>query len=316
MSKRPKYTVTLPPRKLLIILAIVVVLLAGLITINEWAHIDGIPTWNDLFVAMGLKENVTLPEGKLRLTVRDAGNADCLLFQTGDHYMLIDAGENNNGKALVEYLDRNGISKLDYVIATHADADHIGGMDEVINHVEIGTFIMSFMPEGHTPTTRTYEKMLTALLNRNIKPTEAHFGDSYTFGEAKIDILSGQKDYTNNNDQSVVCRITFGKTHFLMMGDAGVNVENDILSAGVDIRSDVIKLGHHGSHSSSGEAFIRAVNPAYALITSGADNDYGHPHKETLQLLKKENIPYYRSDVCGEIQLVSDGNTVSVTTEK
>ncbi len=289
---------------------------SGFITLNETAGWIPDLTWDNLYVWTGLREDMSLGDSEFRLMVMDVGNADCLLLQNGERFALVDAGEDDDGDAIVSFLNRVGITYLDYVIATHPDADHIGGMDEVVNNVKIGTFLMSYMPEGHTPTTRVYEDLLTALIDNEVSPVEPLFGDSYPFGDAFIDVLSGLSDHTETNEQSIVCRVRFGETRFLLMGDAGKEVEEELLENGVDLRADVLKVGHHGSRSSSTETFVKAVAPTVAVISCGLGNRYNHPHKETLSTLRDVSCTVYRNDFHGDVMVVSDGKTITVTTEK
>lgn len=292
------------------------ILIVAVITANDSFQFPFLPTWNSLFTDFGLYGGEPLPETQLRMTVLDVGNADCLLLENKDQVMLVDAGENNDGKTVINALKNRGISRLDYVIATHADSDHIGGMDDVVNEFEIGTFMMSFMPEEHTPTTVTYEKLLTSLLENEVEITEPKHGETFAFGDATVEILSGLSDHDTTNEQSIVCRLQFGNTRFLLMGDAGKEVEEELLANGVDLRADVLKVGHHGSRYSSTEKFIKAVAPRYAMITCGLGNSYDHPHRETLATLQKAKATVYRSDLNGEIVLTTDGESVTVTTEK
>ncbi len=296
-----------------VVLAVIV--LCVLITVNGSLQLPFLPTWDSLYSAVGLHAS-TPPEGTLRVTVLDVGNADCILLQSGEKTALIDAGENNDEDEILTALKSTGATKLDYVIATHADADHIGGMDSVIRNIPIETFLMSFMPEGHTPTTRTYERMLEAMADCDVIPTEAEHGAVYPFGEATITILSGLSDYTETNDQSVVCLVSHGEMDFLFMGDAGKEVEREILDAVPTLDVEVLKVGHHGSSTSGDGNFIRSVSPDIALITCGYNNSYNHPHSATLQTLKRNAVEVYRSDLNGEIVLASDGTTVTVETEK
>ena len=295
------------------VLAIIV--LCVLITVNGTLRFPFLPTWDSLYSALGLHTS-TPPEGTLRVTVLDVGNADCILLQSGEKTALIDAGENNDEDEVLTALKSAGVTKLDYVIATHADADHIGGMDTVIRNIPIETFLMSFMPEGYTPTTRTYERMLEAMVDCEVIPTEAEHGAVYPFGEATITILSGLSDHTDTNDQSVVCLVSHGEMDFLFTGDAGKEVEREILDAVPTLDVEVLKVGHHGSSTSSDGDFIRSVSPDIALITCGYGNSYNHPHSVTLQTLKRNAVEVYRSDLNGEIVLTSDGTTITVETEK
>lgn len=295
---------------------IIVVLVSAAITLAEQWQLSFIPTWDEIFVSLGLREDYTIPDSQLRIRVMDVGNADCILLQNGDKFALIDAGENDDGDDIVEYLQQIGVERLNLVIATHPDADHIGGMDEVVENFPIDTFLMRYMPEGYAPTTKTYENLLTALVEKNVTPVEPQYGDQLAFGDADIHILSGLSEHTETNEQSIVCKIRFGKNSFLMMGDAGKEVEEELLNAGADLHADVLKVGHHGSRHSSTLEFLQEVSPSCALITCGLGNSYGHPHEETVDSLNAVNAKIYRCDVNGAIVLLSDGENITVETEK
>lgn len=286
-----------------------------LITVSEQMTQPFLPTWEEIFVKVGLADPPPA-EGELRVRVLDVGNADCILARCGGQSLLIDAGEKESGPDIVSALRREGVKKLDYVIATHPDADHIGGMAEVISSLDIGTFIMAPMPEEATPTTRTYTAMLEALAAKGLRFTTAKPGAQYALGEARLDILGPTEEYRETNNQSVVCKLTFGSKRLLFMGDAEKEAEDALLAAHTDVRADVIKLGHHGSASSSQREFLEAVGAKTALITCGAGNAYGHPEEETLATLRALDITAYRSDVCGDITVTTDGQTLTVTTEE
>lgn len=317
MSRRKRSSAATRYRNRIALTSIIssLVVLCLLITINGSLQLPFLPTWDSLYTAVGL-HSAPPAEGELRVTVVDVGNADCIVLQCDGQTALIDAGENNDEDAVVTALQRVGITKLEYVIATHADADHIGGMDAVIRNFPIDTFLMSFMPEGYTPTTRTYEQMLEAMVDSNVKPIQAKYNAIYPLGEATITILSGQSDYTDTNNQSVVCKVSHGEMDFLFMGDAGKEVEREILEATPTLNVEVLKVGHHGSRTSSDGGFIRSVSPEIALITCGYNNPYKHPHSETMEMLKRNAVKAYRSDLNGEIVIISDGKSISVSTEK
>ncbi len=297
------------------ILSIAIAVFCILVTANGALKLPFLPTWQGLYQDLGLNEAAPV-NGQLKVTVLDVGNADCILLQCEGKSALIDAGNNGDDEEVVAALQRAGVDSLQYVIATHADADHIGGMDTVIRSFPIENFLMSFMPEGYTPTTRTYERMLEAMVDCEITPTEAEHGAQYTFGEARITILSGISDYEDTNDQSVVCLVSHGEMDFLFMGDAGKEVEREIMSAHPTLQAEVLKVGHHGSRTSSDGSFIRQVAPQIAVITCGFQNSYGHPNTETLQVLERNNAQVYRCDLNGAIVLTSDGKTVTVQPER
>lgn len=294
--------------------------LCVLITLGSKMENPILPTWKEIGgYLQGLlspQEEGSAPEGTLEIHVLDVGNADCILLRSQTQTMLIDAGENNDGDNIVNYLREKQISKLDYVIATHADADHIGGMRAVIQQMELGQFIMAFMPEGFTPTTSTYAKMLEALADKGIKITPAETGSQYALGEASIHILGPAAEFEDKNNMSVVCKVVFGQKKFLFMGDAEKEAENALMQSGVDLTADVLKVGHHGSSSSTTHSLLKAVHPSYALITCGKDNSYGHPHKETIESLQKAGITTYRSDINGTIVLTTDGESIEITTQR
>lgn len=292
-----------------------VVVLCLFISLNSIIELPYFPTWNSLFGDLGLSP-APLPDDQLRVTVLDVGNADCILLQCGGQAALIDAGESNDEEAIVSTLKAAGVEKLDLVIATHADADHIGGMSTVVNNFSIGTFWMSFMPEGHEPTTKTYEYLLLALIENKVEISEAEHGATYTLGDATVTVLSGLSDYEDTNDQSVVCLVSHGEMDFVFTGDAGKEVEREILEAVPDLKAEVLKVGHHGSSTSSDGNFVRALAPEIAIITCGYGNSYGHPHTETLQTLQRNDVTVYRTDLHGQLVLTSDGKTVGVQSER
>ncbi len=262
------------------------------------------------------RPQVVMPTGELHVTILDVGNADSILLQTEQATMLIDAGERGDGETVLDALRERGITTLDHVIATHADSDHIGGMQTVLEGVTVKNYIMAFMPTRHTPTTQTYENVIETVDRLDIPLTEAVVGHSFMLGEATVEIIGPVHDFEENNDQSVVCKVTFGEKTFLFMGDAEKDAESALLATPTDLSADVLKVSHHGSATGTSAEFLTRVNPQIALITCGADNKYGHPHEEVLQRLQTADITTYRSDVNGIISLRCDGKTITVTPER
>ncbi|WP_434293542.1 ComEC/Rec2 family competence protein [Clostridium botulinum] len=245
---------------------------------------------------------------ELKVHYIDVGQGDSILVQTKDKNILIDAGTRKSSDSLISYLKKQHIKKLDYVIATHPHEDHIGGMPKVIEEFEISNF---YAPKK-TANTKIFKDMILQLKKKNLKINVAKKGISLDLSNnSSLDFLAPVKDnYENTNDSSAVVKLTHGNTKFLFTGDAEKTSEKDILNSNEDLSSNVLKVGHHGSHSSSSKEFLDKINPKIAIISCGKNNDYGHPHKETMKELNKRNIEVYRTDIDGNIVLTSDGENI------
>lgn len=254
----------------------------------------------------------TNPSSSSKVHFIDVGQGDAILIEADEHYMLIDAGENNQGITVVNYLKELGIKKLDYVIGTHPHSDHIGGLDNVIHSFDIGKVIMPDVVH----TTKTFEDVLDAISEKDLKITKAVAGNTYSLGTSSFTIVApNASDYKELNDYSVGIKFTNGENSFLLTGDAEELSETQMLNNGMDLSADVLKLGHHGSSTSSHSNFLDVVDPDYAVISAGVDNSYGHPHVETLQELKDRNIKVFRTDIQNTIIFTSDGEHIIVDKE-
>lgn len=254
-------------------------------------------------------DTAALPDGSdpLRVYFLDVGQGDCTILTQGDSAMLIDAGDNDKGTAVQSYLEYLGIEELDYAVLTHPDADHIGGADVVLYKFDCDTILM---PDAQTDT-RTYDDVIQAMNAKGESAVHPAPGDVYEFGDACFTILAPVDDYDDNNNNSIVLRLDHGDNSFLFTGDAENQAEEDILSTQADVDADVLKVGHHGSSTSTSDAFLAAVSPDYAVISCGEDNKYGHPHAETLNRLRENGITVYRTDEQGTIVAESDGQDIT-----
>lgn len=246
----------------------------------------------------------------------DVGQADCSLLICGEDTVLIDAGDVDSYPTIHAYLEKQKITEIDYFILTHAHADHIGSADEILKNYTVNNVIMPKYTEENMPTSKTYEDLLYALADAKAKVIAANAGNTYTLSGCSFSVLAPNKDYTELNNSSVVVRFTYGDTSFLFQGDAEKQSEQDILDAGLPVRADVMKLGHHGSKTSSSSGYLAAVQPKLAVISCGENNAYNHPSDTILNRLDDMHIDYRRTDRNGTIVVTSDGTKISIETEK
>lgn len=255
-------------------------------------------------------ENTIDNSNELLVYFIDVGQADAIYIKDSDENMLIDAGNNTDGKLLVNYLKGLGVTSFKYVVGTHAHEDHIGGMDNIINNFKINTF---YMPDAIS-TSKTFEDVLDALESNKVAFNTPKIGDTFNLKKAMFEVLSLGTDTSDLNATSIVLKMTYNNTCTLFMSDASSAVEKNLLDK--NINCDVLKVGHHGSKYSSSEAFIKAVKPTYGIIMVGKDNKYGHPTEKTLQTLQKYNVNIHRTDEEGTIIMKIKGDTISFESEK
>lgn len=237
----------------------------------------------------------------------DVGQADSILLKQRDNNILIDAGNKLDAPKLKSFLKNDlKINKISMVVGTHPHEDHIGGMSEIIKEFPVDTILMPNV----TSTSKTFENLLDTIDELNYKITVPKVNQIFDFDNLKLHIIYTGKNNKNLNDSSIIIKAEYLNNSFLFMGDASKKIEEKILKK--DISSDVIKIGHHGSSYSTSISFLNKVNPKYAIIEVGKDNNYGHPNEVTLNSLKEKNIKTMRTDLDGTIKITSDGTNIKI----
>ncbi len=242
----------------------------------------------------------------------DVGQADAALVHCDGKYMLIDGGNTADSSLIYSYLKKRDIAHLDYIVCTHAHEDHVGGLSGALNFATVGT---AFCPVT-SYSTKAFSNFTDQLAKQNKSITLPKLGQTFKLGSAKVTVLGPVKETENTNNTSIVLRIVYGKTSFLFTGDMEREAEQDILESGVNLKSTVLKVGHHGSDTSTTYPFLREVMPEYGVISCEKDNSYGHPHEGVLSKLRDAEVKVFRTDMQGTVICYSDGKSVEFVVEK
>ena len=295
------------------IIGIIVLMLAGIFglnneNINEFLKTEN--TTNAVVSEQATSINSIPVDGNLNIYFIDVGQADSILITNNDASMLIDAGNNEDGEDVVNFIKDKGITKLDYVVGTHPHEDHIGGLDDVINSdIEIANI---YMPQIET-TTKTFEDVIDAIQNKGLIITSPKKGDTFNVGNASLEVMTDSiLDEDNLNLSSITLLMQYGNNKFLFMGDS--EKENEETRDWPKV--DLLKVGHHGSSTSSSDKFLNETKPTYSIIMAGEGNSYGLPTEETLNKLKNIGSTIYRTDLNGTITATSDGENIEISTSK
>lgn len=274
--------------------------------------------WQELSQDTNSTPSPNLATEGLTLRVIDVGQAQSLLLTCGEDAILVDAGEYAAGGKVLAALSRAGVRNLFAAIVTHPHSDHYGGMRTVLEKTPTAAFYTAAVPESQLPTTQSYEKLLSTLSEQSIPAAYLFAGDTLPLGDATVTVLSPARGATweNLNNYSLVLRVTYGNTAFLLMGDAEAEVEETLLAAKTELAADVLVVGHHGSATSSSENFLKAVAPRYAILSVGEDNSYNLPNTGVLTRLKEQGTALYRTDLQGTVTVTSDGENLTITTAK
>lgn len=254
-----------------------------------------------------------VPEGSsFAVHFLDVGQADSALIECDGRYMLIDGGNAEDSDLIYSYLKGQDVDHLDYLVASHLHEDHIGGLSAAPYAATVGT---ALAPET-TGTTKVYKNLVKSLASREVELTVPAAGDTFDLGSAQVTVLGPVKAYEDTNDTSLVLSVDYGETTFLFTGDMEYEAEADLVESGAALSADVLKVGHHGSSSSTGYRFLREVMPTYAVISVGEGNSYGHPTEAVLSRLSDAGTVVYRTDQSGTIIARSDGETITFETER
>lgn len=253
-----------------------------------------------------------MPDGTLQVHFIDVGQGDAILILTPDGKAgLIDGGESGSG--VRNYLKEKGVKRLDLIVVTHPHDDHIGGLPEIMKSVPVGRIVTN----GQEHTTTSYEKLLDAIINAKAEYLEVKKGDSISLGDVNLQILNPSAQLVQDmNENSIVLRLEYGKISFLFMGDAEKGAESRLLSGGLALKTDILKVGHHGSRSSSTSSFLEAVKPAVAVYSAKTGNKYGHPHLETMQAFASIGSAVYGTDINGSVVVTTNGETYNVGVQR
>ena len=275
--------------------------------------LDDLAGWLDFWLDGMPASPLPVPdESSFAVHFLDVGQADSALVMCDGDYMLIDGGNAGDSDLVFSYLKSHDVDHLDYMIATHAHEDHIGGLSGAAYASTIDT-ALSPVTKGDT---KVFKNLVKSLAQQDVTLTVPDPGDTFTLGSARVEVLGPLEDYDDTNDTSIVLRVQYGSTVFLFTGDMETTAEDDLMEAGIDLSATVLKVGHHGSDSSTSYHFLREVMPDYAVISVGAGNKYGHPNEEVLSRLEDADVTVYRTDLQGTVIAESDGTTVSFYTEK
>lgn len=267
-----------------------------------------------LLAGCALPADTAAPVSGEGLTVSfiDVGQADCALLECGGEFMLIDGGNRDDGQLAVSYLEQQGVETLSAVVCTHAHEDHVGGLPSVLAVYPT----QAVYAPTRTYASKVFDDFVYYTDQQGLEITIPAPGDTWTLGQASVTVLGPVKSYAETNDTSIVLRVSYGETDFLFTGDMETTAENDMLDywgGRISWKADVLKVGHHGSNTSTGYRFLNEVAPDYAVISVGKDNSYGHPHEEPLSRLNQAGVTIFRTDELGTVIARSDGATVSLT---
>ena len=302
------------------VLATIIGIITLLSLIVTFSNNPNVPKWEDIFnwckvPISSEKSSNGSNNDKLYVDFVDVGKADCSYIRYKNYNILIDAGDIDAKEKILNYLEKNKVSKLDMIIVSHPHRDHIGTMPEVINKCAINRFLMFELSESTLPHFRVYSRMESNLKNKNIRIETPKNNSEINFEDIKFKFFTPKEEYKNVNDNSIVTKLTYNNISFLFTGDIQKNREKDMISDAADVQATVIKVPHHGSGTSSSPEFLKVVRPKFAVVPIGP-NKNRLPSYKILKQYERSNIKLYRTDECGTVSAVTDGNEITFNTEK
>lgn len=270
-------------------------------------------TWDSLFKKAGVSDSV-VTDAAMTVSFIDVGQGDCTLVYSPDNgVILVDSGEADKAQTVINYLNSLGIETIDYCVVTHPHSDHMGSMAQIMSEFNIENLIIPELSEINIPTTKTYENFLLSAEENADEIIPAQAGTTYSVGDIALSVLGPVSQNEDLNNMSVVVKIEYKESSFLITGDCSFDEEDELMENDYNaLESDVIKIGHHGSSGSTSADWLEAVNPQIGVISVGSDNSYGHPTKTVLDRLDDFDIEYYRTDVVGTVVFETDGKAISV----
>ena len=304
----------------------VILSVAAIITMADFLSLPSfIPTWEDVGNTLDdIKDDIAgdynIPSLKndkeLAVHYIDVGQGDSALIQYDGKNALVDSGDVSATDEIISYLNSHSVSKIDLLIVSHPDSDHIGAMSKVVDNFDIGEIYMPPLSDDLVPTTNVYTNLLLSISRKGLKITLAEAGDTIPFGDLVLRCVAPQGEFASTNNSSIAFKLEYGETSFLFTGDMEKESERSTMQKKYDVSADVLKVAHHGSKSSTTEDFLEAVSPRIAVISVGEDNKYKHPSESVLEALSERGIEIYRTDLDGDIVIISDGKELSVTKQK
>lgn len=307
----PRFQLTKKQKKLLAY-AVVITIIGVIVYILDFTGVSSISEIKNVFGAI---DGVKPVDSDFAVYYLDAGQSDCTIVICDDKVLMIDCGTYNQLNTIRQSIHSLEIDKIDYMLITHQHDDHMGSATDLLNDLKVENFIMPKLAQSNNVISKTYNVLINSLDSKNINKIVAQDCKSFMLGEALVEILSPVTQSNSLNNMSVVLKITYGNTEFLFQGDAESKIENDLLRSDYDIDVDVLKVGHHGSKTSSTDKYLDATSPQIAIISSGYGNNYGHPNGTILERFEQEGITAFSTFLNGDITVSSDGKIITVYTQ-